>query len=61
MIKFKTYIYTTGRSFIFYFISTYDIIMLKVAVFVFFSLPREPIFYLALDYKDSVNPMGCES
>jgi hypothetical protein len=35
--------------------------MLKVVVFVFFSLPREPVFYSALDYKDFVNPMGCGS
>jgi hypothetical protein len=36
MIKYKTYICSTGRSFIFYFISTLDIIMLKAVVFVFF-------------------------
>jgi hypothetical protein len=37
--------------------------MLKVVVFVFvfFSLPREPVSDSALDYKDSVNPMGCGS
>jgi hypothetical protein len=35
--------------------------MLKVVVFVFLSLLREPVFNSALDYKDSVNPMGCGS
>jgi hypothetical protein len=35
--------------------------MLKVAIFVFFSLPRELVSDSALDYKDSVNPMGCGS
>jgi hypothetical protein len=35
--------------------------MLKVVVFVFFSLPKELVFDLALDYKDSVNPTGCGS
>jgi hypothetical protein len=35
--------------------------MLKVVVFIFFSLPREPIFDSALDYKDFVNPTGCRS
>jgi hypothetical protein len=35
--------------------------MLKVAVFVFFSMPREPVSDLALDYKDYVNPTGCGS
>jgi hypothetical protein len=38
MIKYMTYICTTGRSFIFYFISTYDIIMIKVAIFFFIEL-----------------------
>jgi hypothetical protein len=57
MIKYKTYICTTSRSFISYFISTQDIIMLKVDVF-FLSLPREPIFYSTLEYKDFVNPTG---
>jgi hypothetical protein len=52
MIKYKTYIYSIGRSFIFYFISTLDIIMLKVAVFVFFSMPRELVSNSALDYKE---------
>jgi hypothetical protein len=37
MIKHKVYICSTGRSFIFYFISTYIIIMLKVVVFLFFE------------------------
>jgi hypothetical protein len=27
----------------------------------FFSLPRETVSDLALDYKDFVNPMGCGS
>jgi hypothetical protein len=35
--------------------------MLKVVVFVFLSLPREPISDSALDNKDFVNPMGCGS
>jgi hypothetical protein len=35
--------------------------MLKVVVFFFLSLPREPVSDLTLDYKDSVNPMGCAS
>jgi hypothetical protein len=35
--------------------------MLKVVVFIFLSLPREPVSDLALDYKDSVNPTGCGS
>jgi hypothetical protein len=35
--------------------------MLKVVVFFFLSLPREPIFDSTLDYKDFVNPMGCAS
>jgi hypothetical protein len=35
--------------------------MLKVVVFVFFSLLREPVFDSALDYKDYVNPTGCGS
>jgi hypothetical protein len=61
MIKYKTYICSIGKSFIFYFISTLDIIMLKVAVFICFSLPRKPIYDSALDYKNSVNPMGCGS
>jgi hypothetical protein len=30
--------------------------MLKVAVFFFLSLPKEPIFDSTLEYKDSVNP-----
>jgi hypothetical protein len=61
MIKYKTYICSTGRSFIFYFISTKDIIMLKVALFVFLSLPRERVYDSSLNYKDSVNPTGCGS
>jgi hypothetical protein len=32
--------------------------MLKVAVFIFCSLPKEPVFYSTLDYKDFVNPAG---
>jgi hypothetical protein len=32
--------------------------MLIVVVFSFFSLPKEPVFYSTLDYKDSVNSMG---
>jgi hypothetical protein len=32
--------------------------MLKVVVFVYFSLPREPVSNSTLDYKDSVNSMG---
>ena len=43
MIKYKTYISTTGRSFIFYFISTEDIIMLIVASF-FFELAQRAYF-----------------
>jgi hypothetical protein len=35
--------------------------MLKVAVFVFLSLPRKPVSDSVLDYKDSVNPTGCGS
>jgi hypothetical protein len=35
--------------------------MLKVVVFIFFSLPKKPISDSALDYKDSVNPTGCGS
>jgi hypothetical protein len=35
--------------------------MLKVVVFVFLGLPREPISDSTLDYKDSMNPMGCGS
>jgi hypothetical protein len=44
MIKYKTYICFTGRSFIFYFISTWDIIMLKIAIFVFFE-PAERAYF----------------
>jgi hypothetical protein len=44
MIKYKTYIYSIGRSFIFYFISTSDIIMLKVVVFVFFKPAKRACF-----------------
>jgi hypothetical protein len=44
MIKYKTYICSTSRSFIFYFISTSDIIMLKVAVFVFFEPAKRACF-----------------
>jgi hypothetical protein len=33
--------------------------MLIIAVFYFIlSLPKEPVFYSTLDYKDFVNPMG---
>jgi hypothetical protein len=32
--------------------------MLVVVVYFFLSLPKEPIFYSTLDYKDSMNPMG---
>jgi hypothetical protein len=35
--------------------------MLKFVVFVFFSLSREPISDSTLDYKNSMNPMGCGS
>jgi hypothetical protein len=35
--------------------------MLKVAVFVFSGLLREPVSDSALDYKYSMNPMGCGS
>jgi hypothetical protein len=35
--------------------------MLKVLVFVFLSLPREPVYDSAIDYKDSVNLTGCGS
>jgi hypothetical protein len=35
--------------------------MLKVFVFFFLSLPKEPIFYSTLDYKDSMNSTGCAS
>jgi hypothetical protein len=35
--------------------------MLKVAVFVFLSLPRETVSDSALDYKDSVKSTGCGS
>jgi hypothetical protein len=35
--------------------------MLKVAVFVFLSLPTEPISGSVLDYNISVNPTGCGS
>jgi hypothetical protein len=45
MIKYKTYICSIGRSFIFYFISTLDIIMLKVAV-LFFLACRESLFMI---------------
>jgi hypothetical protein len=48
MIKYKTYIYTTDRSLNFYFISTYDIIMLKVVVFVFFELAERACFLFSL-------------
>jgi hypothetical protein len=33
--------------------------MLKVVVFFFLCLPKEPVSDLTLDYKDFVNPMGC--
>jgi hypothetical protein len=32
--------------------------MLIDVVFFFVSLPKEPVFYSTLDYKDSVNPTG---
>jgi hypothetical protein len=32
--------------------------MLIVVVFIFLSLPKEPISNSTLDYKDSVNPTG---
>jgi hypothetical protein len=35
--------------------------MLKVVVFVFFLMPREPVSNSALYYKDYVNPTGCGS
>jgi hypothetical protein len=35
--------------------------MLKVAIFVFLNLSREPISDSTLDYKDFVNPTGCGS
>jgi hypothetical protein len=36
--------------------------MLKVVVLFFFlSLPKEPISYSTLDYKDSVNSTECGS
>jgi hypothetical protein len=45
MIKYKTYICSTGMSFIFYFISTWDIIMFKVVIFVF-SACQESLFFI---------------
>jgi hypothetical protein len=47
-IKYKTYIRTIVRSFIFYFISTWDIITLKVAVFFFFELAQRAYFLFNL-------------
>jgi hypothetical protein len=35
--------------------------MLKVAVFFFLSLSKEPVSTSTLDYKDSVNLTGCGS
>jgi hypothetical protein len=35
--------------------------MLKVVVFFLLSLPKEPVFYSTLDYKDFVNPTGYKS
>jgi hypothetical protein len=35
--------------------------MLKVAIFVFLSLPKELASDSALNYKDFVNPTGCGS
>jgi hypothetical protein len=35
--------------------------MLKVVIFVFFSLLREPVSDSALDYKDFMNPTRCGS
>jgi hypothetical protein len=35
--------------------------MLKIDVFVFFSLPRELVSDVASDYKDSMNSTGCGS
>jgi hypothetical protein len=35
--------------------------MLKVAILFFLSLPTELVYNSALDYKDSMNPMGCGS
>jgi hypothetical protein len=35
--------------------------MLKIVVFVFFSLPREPVSDSSLEYKDFENPTGCGS
>jgi hypothetical protein len=35
--------------------------MLKVAIFYFVLLFRELVSDSTLDYKDSVNPMGCGS
>jgi hypothetical protein len=32
--------------------------MLIVVVFFFLSLPKEPVSYSTLDYKDFVNPTG---
>jgi hypothetical protein len=32
--------------------------MLIVAVFIFLSLPKEPVSNSTLNYKDSMNPMG---
>jgi hypothetical protein len=52
MIKYKTYISTTGRSSIFYFISNWDIIMLKVVVVFFLACPK------SLFLIHSVNPTG---
>ena len=48
MIKYKTYICSTERSFIFYFLSSYDIIMFKVGVFVFFDLVERACFLFNL-------------
>ena len=44
MIKYKTYICSTSRNFTFYFISTWDIIMLKVVVFVYFEPAKRACF-----------------
>jgi hypothetical protein len=35
--------------------------MLKVTVFFFLSLPKELVSDSTLDYKDSMNSMGCGS
>jgi hypothetical protein len=35
--------------------------MLKIVVFIFFSLLRELVSDSALDHKDSVNPIECGS